>query len=307
MSKQKMPANANKNVALVLSSGGARGLAHIGVIDALEEEGYHINSIAGCSMGALVGGIYAAGKLEVYKEWIRKLNRRDVFKLVDFTLSTNGFIRGDRVFREVINMIEDCLIEDLPIPFSAVATDIHTRQEVVFTQGSLFDAIRASAAIPTVLTPFLLNDNAYVDGGLMNPIPIKHVKRTPGDLLIVVNVNAHVPYEAPKPSIKLKEVDHIKPMPAKVDQFIQKWRKLMPEDKAIPKRKLGFFELMNASFDLMQDQLSEMILDTYQPDMVINISREASGTFEFYKAEEIIRSGKQAYYNAIQPSNKTSK
>ncbi|MGI9543058.1 MAG: patatin-like phospholipase family protein [Cyclobacteriaceae bacterium] len=138
----------SKSIALVLSSGGARGVAQIGVIEELENRGIKINAIAGSSMGALIGGLYAAGKLPIYKEWVCRMTRMDVFDLVDFTFSTQGFIRGDRVFKEMKKLIDDCNIEDLDIPFAAVASNLKNHQEIVFTKGSLYRALRASMAIP---------------------------------------------------------------------------------------------------------------------------------------------------------------
>ena len=164
----------SKSVALVLSSGGARGVAHIGVIEGLLEGGYKIESISGSSMGAVVGAVYAAGKLPNFKEWISNLDKIDVFKLMDFTLSTQGFVRGEKVFNELKKFIGDRNIEDLSIPISIIATDIVGKKEVVFQKGELFTALRASAAIPSVLKPSIIDGIELVDGGLYNPIPISH-------------------------------------------------------------------------------------------------------------------------------------
>ena len=150
-----------QKVALVLSGGGARGIAHIGVIEALEEQEFEISSVAGTSMGALIGGIYALGKLEVYKDWLCTLDKMKVFALIDFTLSGQGFIKGDKVFHKMRELIADANIEDLKIPYTAVAADILNKKEVVFTKGSVLDAIRASIAIPTVFTPVKLENGIW--------------------------------------------------------------------------------------------------------------------------------------------------
>jgi NTE family protein len=188
----------NKKIALVLSGGGARGNAHIGVIEELLGQGFEISSVTGTSMGSLVGGAYAYGKLEVLKEWMLSLDRRRVFSLVDFTLSRHGIVKGDKVFNAMKEFIPDTRIETLPIPFAAIAVDLVTKHEVVFREGSLFNAIRASVAIPTVMTPVKSNGSLLVDGGVLNNIPISHARRQKGDLLVVANVNANVPVSLPE-------------------------------------------------------------------------------------------------------------
>ena len=173
-----------KNVALVLSGGGARGIAHIGVIEELEKQGFDIKSISGTSMGALVGGVYAVGKMQEYKNWICTLDKFDVFKLVDFTFSTQGLVKGDRVINKMKEFIPDINIEDLKIYYAATATDISRKEEVVFTKGSLYEAVRASISIPTVFTPVKTENSLLVDGGVINNVPINHVKRTKDDIII---------------------------------------------------------------------------------------------------------------------------
>ncbi len=282
-----------KPVSLVLSSGGARGMAHIGVIESLISNGYEIKSIAGSSIGAFVGGMYAHGKLEDYKKFVCNLDKLDVFKLIDFTFSTSGFIRGERIINELTKMLNDGNIEDFNIHFAAIATDILNNKEVVFDHGSLFYALRASTAIPTVITPITAGDSLLVDGGVLNPIPIKHVKRTPGDLLVVVNVNHDAPYEKPIPTNK-QEIKWQADMLKKVANFREKWSEKLPIKKTASK-KLGIFDLMNRSIALMQDQLSTLIIENYKPDMVINISRYTCSTFDFYKSKELIDMGVEAF------------
>ena len=148
-------------------------------------------------MGALVGGIYGVGKLQEFKIWLYTLDKLDVFKLIDFTLSSQGLIKGDRVFNKMKEFIPDMNIEDLKIHYAATATDILNNKEVVFKQGSIYEAIRASVAIPTVITPVKKDNKLLVDGGVMNSLPINHVKRTEDDILIVVYVNANIPVYKP--------------------------------------------------------------------------------------------------------------
>jgi len=283
-----------KQVSLVLSSGGARGVAHIGVIEELEKQGFEIKSIAGTSIGALVGGMYATGKLDVYKEWMCSLDKMDVFNLIDFTFSKNGIMKGDKILREMKRMIPDRNIEDLSIPFVAIATDISNEKELVFNSGSLYDAIRASISIPTVFTPFVKDDSYIVDGGVLNPIPINRVKRFDDDILVVVNVNARIPNI--KPSIPENNNHEEKKYSKYINSVINKLNYFIPNHET---DKLGYFSLLNKTTGLMLHQISLMTLEKYQPDILINISRDSFGIYDFYKSEKLIEEGKKATIEAI--------
>ncbi len=182
-----------KTVALVLGSGGARGYAHVGAIEVLEERGYKIVAISGCSMGALVGGIYAAGKLREFKDWATGLDRFDILRLLDVSFSSPGAIRGEKVFSVVRDLIGDTLIEDLPIDYTAVATDLLHHKEIWFQEGLLRQAIRASVAIPSILTPEVVRGRVLVDGGLLNPLPIIPTISTHADLIVAVNLSHYDP------------------------------------------------------------------------------------------------------------------
>ena len=173
-----------RRVALVLAGGGARGVAHIGAIEELERQGFEISAVAGTSMGALVGGVYASGYLEPFKEWMRALDKYKVFSLVDFALSTEGLVKGDRVMEAMKELVPDVQIERMPVPFAAVAADLLTGDEVVLDSGGLYDAIRASISIPSVFRPVHRDGRVLVDGGTVNPLPLNRVRREEGDLLI---------------------------------------------------------------------------------------------------------------------------
>lgn len=283
-------------ISLVLSSGGARGIAHIGVIEELEREGFEIKSIAGTSMGALVGGIYATGKLNEFKEWMYTLNKIDVFKLIDFTFSSQGLIKGDRVFTKMRTFIPEKNIEEMKIFFVAIATDIINEKEVVFTSGSSYDAIRASIALPTVFTPVKYNNTLLVDGGVLNPIPINHVKRTKGDILIVANVNAHIPIDE---SVKLltKQKKEQKIYMEKIQEFKKKIDGLISDKN---KLNLGYFNLMTSTTSAMLHQISSMILEKYNPDILINISKDACSVFDFYKAKQLVENGRIATVKSME-------
>ena len=286
----------NKNVALVLSSGGARGIAHIGAIEELERQGYNIISIAGTSMGALVGGVYATGKLTEYKEWLSSLDKLDVFKMVDFTFSTCGLVKGDKIFKEMRKLVPDTNIEDLKIPFAAVATDIINKKEVIFTEGDLFEAIRASISIPSVFTPKQYNDLLLIDGGVINPIPVNRIKRSDDDILVVVNVNAFIPdnhTNATEPKEKKNGL-----MSSEILKGLQnKLAEIIPKNN---KEKLGYFNLITETISLMIYQISTLTLQNYQPDIVINISRQACGNYDFYRAEELIETGRNATIKGLE-------
>ena len=278
-----------RKAALVLSGGGARGIAHIGVIEELEKQGYEITSIAGTSMGSLVGGVYALGKMDEFRDWICTLDKRKVFSLVDFTLSKQGMIKGDRVLKRMRDFIPDTNIEDLPLPYAAVAVDLINKEEVVFREGSLYHAIRASVAIPSVLTPVKSENRLLVDGGVMNNIPMDHVHRTKDDLLIVVHVNANVPVY--KPDTLDEETSKKQSVyQRKIREFYGHLRKHSHTDE---EDKLGYFSLLNRTIDLMTMHLADMALQSYTPDILINISRDSCSIFDFYKAEEMMEAGRQ--------------
>lgn len=285
-----------QKVSLVLSGGGARGIAHIGVIEELQKQGFEIFSVSGTSMGALVGGVYALGKMEEYKKWLFTLDKIKVFNLVDFTLSTQGLIKGDKVLGKMKDFIPDANIEDLKIAYAAVAADIINKKEVVFTKGSVYDAIRASIAIPTVFTPVKSKGGLLVDGGILNNIPINHAKRIPNDLLVVVNVNADIPVDKPM----LTKEDH----EAKHSVYLKKisdfYHQLQKNKNLTREESIGYFDLINKTLGLMTYQMEQLRLQQYSPDILINISHESCGTYDFFKAEEMVEIGKHVAAKSIQ-------
>ena len=285
-----------KNVALVLSCGGARGIAHIGVIEELLNQGFQISSIAGCSMGALVGGFYAAGKLDVYKDWLCSLTQKDVIKLMDLTLSSKGFIKGQRVFSEMKKLMEDVNIEELEIPYAAVATDVHDHEEYVFSEGSLYDAIRASVAVPSIIHPCFINGKEFVDGGIVNPIPINRVDKAENDLLVVANANANVPYQPdsdePQEVKKKRNIRHY-------NYFMNKMLNFSLSNYTSPRRS-SIVGLLGKSMELMQTQISELTLKSYPHDMLVSVSKQTGTMFEFHRAEFLIEEGKKAFRRSLE-------
>lgn len=289
---------AKQKVSLVLSGGGARGIAHIGAIEVVEEMGFEIASIAGTSMGAVVAGVYALGKMEAYKQWLCSLDKLKVFSLVDFSFSSQGLVRGDKLFNITKQFILDANIEDLDIPFAAVAADIIHRKEVVFTSGSVFDAVRASIAIPTIFTPVKTEDGGLlVDGGIINNIPISHVKRVPGDILIVIDVNADVPLD--KPVIAENEtVDKQSVYQKKIKSFFGQLQGILPSNHT--ESRLGYFDVINKTLNLMTYYNTQLALEKHSPDMMINISRLSCSGYDFFKAEQMVELGRSAAIKGIE-------
>lgn len=294
------------SVALVLGSGGARGLAHIGVIEVLQREGFRIAGIAGSSMGALVGGIHAAGSLGNYRDWICALQRSDVLRLLDFGFGVPGLIRGERIIGVLRELVGEHAIEDLPIPFTAVATDLHAQREVWLNRGPLFDAIRASIAIPAVFTPHRLNGRDLVDGGLLAPVPIAATRPMHADLVVAVEVNAINPH---RPWMQVaKSMPTPTPTPvaegyrARVSAFIESITANFAERRdtpAVPPSP-GLVDLMARSLDTMQAQLGRMQLAMDPPDIVIRVPRDSAMFYEFWRAPELIEIGREAAAEALQ-------
>lgn len=286
-----------KKVCLVLGSGGARGVSQIGVIEELERRGFTVSRVTGCSMGALIGGIYCAGHLPTYKKWLVNLEKMDVFKLLDFTWSGAGFVRGDRVLNAIEELIGSHAIEEFSIPFRAVATDLSSQQEIYFDKGNLFKAIRASIAIPTVLTPVIEEGRVLLDGGLLNPLPIAVAQRQPDELLVAVNVNSSIPpLVLPEPTEQ--EILARKIGKSRWDSFVSSILRIDTRSNDTSER-IGMFGLLNRSFDLLQDRLTQVMLETYKPDILVNVSRNSCGSFEFYRASELIEVGRLSFERAF--------
>jgi NTE family protein len=278
-----------KDVALVLSSGGARGLAHIGAIEELESHGYHISSIAGCSMGALIGGVYAAGKLNEFREWMKTIDRKKMLGLIDFSLSLNHIVKGTRIIEAIMEFVPDVNIEDLPIPYCAIATDLKAGREVMFRKGSLFKAIRASISLPSFYEPVTLNDMILIDGGIINPLPLNRVKRQSGDILVGVDVSGH-DYKA-----QWDELHRLTAM-QKSDTSLK--TKIL--DMLIPDNiEFNYYTVLSRASSLMIRQNSILMAQFMNPDILIDIQMNRYGTFDFDKSEKLIAIGRQKTSQAI--------
>lgn len=253
-----------QKIALVLSTGGARGIAHIGVIEELLKQGFEIASVAGCSMGALVGAAYVSGSLEELKRMLCTLKRRDILTLIDPTLSSKGFIKGDKIMQLIETIIPDKRIEDLAIPYLAVATDLQFEQERIIDVGSLLDAIRASIAIPNLFTPYKSQNHDWVDGGLSCPLPLQYVKRTTGDRLV-----ASVAYHLYDLQGNFKEL-----------------------------KANRYFFASQPSTVMIQKNI-ELSLQLYPADLLIKSPTRDYNIFQFYKAKELIEIGRKAAQQAL--------
>lgn len=289
--------------SLVLGSGGARGLAHIGIIEWLLENNFDIRSISGSSIGALIGGIYAAGKLDIYKNWALALERRHVISLLDLSFGRSGLFKGDRIISTLRELIGEYNIEDLPISFTAVAADIETEKEVWFSKGSLFDAIRASIATPTLFTPFESNGRTILDGGLVNPVPIAPTLRDQTDITIAVNLSGKEKLNLDTPVIAEEDQSDKTTYRHSISHFIEGLYKKKEKSEA---GGMGLTNIVTKSIETMQNTIARFKLASYTPDIIIEIPKNACGFFEFERAEEMIALGRKNAYDTISPlsSNK---
>lgn len=308
-------------MALVLGSGGARGLAHIGVIEALVSEGFTIQAVVGCSMGALVGGVYAAGRLQEYKDWTSSLEKSGVLRLLDFSFGNQGLIKGDRVIGVLKELVGDYRIEDLPIEFTAIATDLKSQREVWLSRGKLFDAIRASIAIPMLLTPHRVNGRELVDGGLLSPVPMAPTRQMVVDRVIAVDVNGPVHWRPVMDREKENAEDACEDEEALASAYgVDVYAQTEDDEKSghsslrerlaalwhgdekhppMPVNQTSVMELMSQSLDTMHAAMSRMQLAQDPPDMLIQIPRESCSFHEYWRAKEMIELGHKIAMTAL--------
>lgn len=322
-----------KDIALVLSSGGPRGLAYIGAIEELLSRGYGIHSVAGSSMGSLVGGVYAAGKLEEFKEWITTLNGWSVFSLMDISLSKNHFVKGDKIISAIKEIVPDINIENLPIPYCAVATDLCTGEEIVFKSGKLFDAIRASISIPSLFRPVRHDMSLLIDGCMVNCLPLNHVARKDGDMLVAFDTNYMDVAQIRKDMLreqaeasaekafyqKAKEeaIDIIDDFKSQTSESILSRLRtagnravelmgLIRDFRSVSDERADFdfgdtyMSIINRSFSIMNHHQTERMIAAYNPDIVIRMSFDAYGDIAHYaKAAEISQIGRELMAEAL--------
>ncbi|MGH8081065.1 MAG: patatin-like phospholipase family protein [Lysobacter sp.] len=286
-------------VALVLGAGGARGLAQIGVIEALQARGLRIVAVAGSSSGALVGGLFAAGKMDVYRDWLYGMSRTGMLRLLDPVFGQPALFRGDRLMHALRELIGEPRIEDLAVDFTAVAVDLVRQREVWFREGDLWDAIRASIAIPGVFTPYELHGRELVDGGLLAPLPITATRLSDAHRLIAVDMHgwpdqppgglAHHNNTVDKQAL---QVASIKPPPLFSRWFRRSYTAQVDAPGEDAPHDLSFSELMARSLDIMQAQIARVQLALDPPELVIRIPRDACQFYEFWRAKELIELGR---------------
>jgi NTE family protein len=319
--------------ALALGSGGARGYAHIGAIQVLEERGIDIVAVAGASMGALVGGLYAAGKLDDYTDWIRNLTRFDVLRLLDVSVSAPGVIRAEKIFARVHELVGDVLIEDLPVSFTAVATDLFAQKAVWLQRGPLEVAMRASIAIPGVFTPVMLNGRLLVDGGLMDPVPTAPIASSPADVTIAIDLGGE--RSGLPEGTSLGETAEER----SADEWIERFRRgtahlvdrdligsvrsrfggasssapagdepTSPASEPLESLPAGLskFDVMNQSLETMQSVLTRSGLAANPPDILITIPKDACRTLDFRRASDMIELGRALAVEALDSAAFTS-
>lgn len=329
----------SKRVALVLGSGGARGYAHIGVIDVLRDRGYEIVGISGSSMGALVGGLQAAGKLDEYAEWARSLTQRAVLRLLDPSITAAGVLRAGKILDAVRDILGEVCIEDLPVPYTAVTTDLIAGRSVWLQRGPVDAAIRASIAIPGVITPHVLDGRLLADGGILDPLPMAPVAAVNADLAIAVSLGGSESGGRAEPDadadadghpnaewlnrllrstsalLDSKSARAVLDTPA-VQSMLNRLGTAGDEDEVAGEAgssadqlvdsakeavvpKLGSFEVMNRTIDIAQAALARHTLAAYPPDLLVEVPRSVCRSLDFHRAAEVIDIGRQLAADAL--------
>jgi NTE family protein len=319
------PDNAPR-VALALGSGGARGYAHIGVIDELRDRGYQITGIAGSSMGALVGGLQAADRLDEFADWARSLTQRAILRLLDPSIMAAGVLRAEKILDAVRDILGDVCIEELPIPYTAVATDLLTGKSVWLQRGPVDEAIRASIAIPGVIAPHVMGGRLLADGGILDPLPMAPIAAVNADLTIAVSLSGsetlgdHEPDPRPSSEWLARMLRSTSALfdNASAGSLFSRFGSAGPDSEAhtdadaeadedsadlsgdepeVP--RLGSFEVMNRTIDIAQAALARHTLAAYPPDLLIEVPRSACRSLEFHRAAEVIEIGRTLAAQAL--------
>lgn len=323
-------------VALALGSGGARGYAHIGVIEALRERGYEIVGVSGSSMGAVVGGLHAAGRLDEFADWAKSLTQRTILRLLDPSISAAGVMRAEKILDAVRDILGPVTIEQLSVPYTAVATDLLTGKSVWFQRGPVDEAIRASIAIPGVIAPHEVEGRLLADGGILDPLPMAPLSAVNADLTIAVSVNGSearhsTADRAAEPGVTAEWLNRmVRSTSALLDTATARSLLDRPTARAVLSRfgweepddpadgdepdddiggpdahaapgvpKLGSFEVMNRTIEIAQSALARHTLATYPPDLLIEVPRSTCRGLEFHRAAEVIGVGRALAARAL--------
>lgn len=277
----------------------------------MEERGYTISSIAGCSMGAIIAGMYAAGQLQEAKEWFLRVDKQLILRMMDINLlSSNSLVKGERIIKELEKVVPDRPIEELNIPCSIVASDMVNTEEIVFRSGSLFEAVRASISIPLFFKPVQIDNRLLIDGGILNPLPLHVVERTEGDILVAMDISGK---DAMPMDTEYEPIDvdgRIAAIEAKgfdvPDGLEEQLRQLGKRIDAIRQRRakdlgrnVSFVSLLDRMSDMQIQQNTLLALRLTPPDVHAVMRQYAYNTFDFDKAEEIIADGKQLMTDAL--------
>lgn len=295
-------------IALTLGSGGARGYAHIGVIEELLERGHEVVAVSGASMGALVGGLHAAGGLAEFTAWARTLRQRDVLRLIDPSWSAPGAVAADKIMERCHEIVGDVRIEQLAVPTTVVATDLLARRELWLQQGPLIPAIRASIAIPGVIAPSVLDGRVLVDGGLLNPVPIEPTAATAADLRVAVSLLG--PRDLPAPAVES--------VPGRRDGWYDRVRAsfgrattgdgsdpVSPDsneaaEAVVPDSPgLRTSDVTSLSMDAVQNIVARYRMAAFPPDVLITVPFSAARTIDFHRADELITLGRRLAAEAL--------
>jgi len=301
-------------IGVALGSGGARGWIHVGVLQALKDAGMEPDIVAGCSMGALVGGAFAAGWLDDLEEWAVTITRLDIVRLLDVDITNGGLIDGNRIKQFLQDFKGDISVGDLEKPYMAIATDLNTGREVWLQDGSLFDAIRASVSIPGLLTPFKLDGKWLVDGGLTNPVPVSACRALGADIIIAVNPNANI-LEFRNQAIRKKltgknshtknfaeeaEMAILDKLVGSVPDLVRDRIAAMTPNFLMPgAQPLGYIDVVSSSIDIMTDQIMRNRLASEPPHIMLDPQLGIFGAIEFNRAAEAIAEGRRIVHDAL--------
>ncbi|MUM19339.1 esterase [Mycobacterium sp. CBMA271] len=291
-------------VALALGAGGARGYAHIGVIRELRERGYEISGISGSSMGAMVGGLEAAGALDEFATWATSLTQRAVLRLLDPTWASPGFFRAEKILDVVRELLGDVTIEELPIPFTAVATDLIAGKSVWLQRGSLSSAIRASIAIPGMISPHVMDGRVLADGGVLDLLGVAPLAGVHAELRVAVSLSGGDELRAPAPPPE-PEPREPRVTTEWLNRLLRNTSALFetedagPAGQPDPAAKLTSFEVMNRTIEIMQSALARMQLASHPPDVLIEVPRTTSRSLDFHRATEVIEVGRRCAVEAL--------
>ena len=282
------------SIVLALGGGGARGLAQIGVIEVLQARGLDIEAVAGTSCGALVGGAFAAGKLDALRDWMLRTSRNEMLRLLDPGLGRPAMFTGERLVRTLREVVGSPRIEDLPIDFTAVAVDLLRQREVWLRRGDLWDALRASFAIPGIFTPLTIGGMELVDGGLLAPLPITATRLAGAHRVIAVDIHGSTPQRVDEP-VRVVDAE----AGASAVGLLGRWMDRLGEEAATPTHRFGLMEVMSRALDTMQERIARVQLALEPPELLIRIPRDACQFYEFWRAAELIEIGRREAEKAL--------